>query len=197
MTAKPVEAVSDGTLVLAPPFNAWDHIDIALLRERNGWNPSPAKGYRVQLGAGRKYIKGFDNLDYPEWDAHDMSMSKRWRLPYDDGTVAEVVSYFTLDHLYPWAVVGALREIQRVLKVGGTFACVVPHYSSQLANECIMHKSRFGVDTWRNIFSERQYDHLSDGGTGEPWRLKVNVNFMYGITERNLVLVTQMVKAKA
>jgi hypothetical protein len=56
-----------------------------------------------------------------------------------------------------------------------------------------MHKSQFGVDTWRNIFSERQYDHKADGDTGE-WSLTVNVNFMYGITERNLVLVTQMIK---
>jgi hypothetical protein len=176
----------------AAPLTAWDHIDIALLRDRRDWRLSPAKGHLVQLGAGRKFIEGYDNLDYPQWDAHSR-ITHSWKLPYDDGSVSEVVSYFTLDHLEPWAVVRTLREIQRVLMVGGTFACVVPHYSSQLAHECIMHKSQFGVDTWRNIFSERQYDHKADGDTGE-WSLTVNVNFMYGITERNLVLVTQMIK---
>jgi len=184
----------DGTMLFESPFTEFDHIDIALLRDRNDWALSPPRGHLVQLGAGRKHIEGYDNLDYPEWDAHATGRPGRWQLPYDDGTVSEVVSYFTFDHLRPWAVVRTLREIQRVLMVGGTFACVVPHYSSQLANECIMHDSRFAIDTWRNIFSERQYSHAADGDVAEPWKLKINVNFMYGITERNLVLVTQMIK---
>lgn len=194
MTAEKLEQNSDDySTIYAAPFSAWDHIDIALVRDRNDWRISPARGHLVQLGAGKKLIEGYDNLDYPEWDAESDLL---WILPYEDGSVSEVVSYFTLDHLEPWAVVRLLREIQRVLMFGGTFACIVPHYSSQLANECIMHKSRFGVDTWRNIFSERQYDHKAEGDTGEEWKLDVQVNFMYGITERNLCLVTQMVKGE-
>lgn len=175
------------------PGDVWDHIDIALLRERRDWLWTP-DGIKVHLGAGQKYLDNFINLDYPEWDAEALGSSGRWKLPLDDGTVSEIVTQFTFDHLEPWAVVRALRECQRVLRTGGIVNMVHPHYSSQLAHECIMHKSQFGIDTWRNIFSERQYDHTADGDTGEPWRLAVNANFMYGITERNLVLVTQLVK---
>jgi hypothetical protein len=196
VSATILEINPDNTVKYAAPFSAWDHIDIALLRERRDWALSPAKGHLVQLGAGKKFIEGYDNLDFPHWDAHfgQQLPYGKWKLPYKDETVSDVTSYFTLDHLEPWAVIRTLREIQRVLMVGGTFCSVVPHYSSQLANECIMHKSRFGVDTWRNIFSERQYSHAADGDTNQPWSLDVRVNFIYGITERNLVLVTQMQK---
>lgn len=183
--------MTNDTIKFNEPIDVWDHIDLALLRDRADWEWNPS-GYRVQLGAGRKLIDEFANLDFPEWDAHDKT-GIRWRIPFDDGTVGQIVCQFTLDHLEPWAVVRTLREAQRVLIPSGTMDIVVPHYSSQLANECIMHKSQFGVDTWRNIFSERQYDHLADGGTAEPWRLRVGANFMFGLTERNLVLVTQLI----
>ena len=177
------------------PDDVWGHIDIALLRERRDWITIPANdsGFKVQLGAGRKYLAGWDNLDYPEWNAEDPG--RRGRIPYDDGTVGELASYFTLDHLSPVAVRRTLREAQRVLMIGGVFSIVVPHYSSQLANECIEHKTRFAIDSWRNIFSERQYDHIGED-QGAPWALEDGANFMFGLTERNLVLVTQLIRVE-
>jgi hypothetical protein len=173
------------------PVDVWDHIDMALMRNRADWEWHPG-GRRIHLGAGRKIIQGFDNVDFPEWDAEwpEKVHPQKWRIPADDGTVGQIVCQFTLDHLSPEAVVRVLREAQRVLMNGGTLDIVVPHYSSQLANECIAHKSRFAIDTWRNIFSERQYDH--DGE--EPWLLHIGANFMFGLTERNLILVTQLIR---
>lgn len=171
----------------AAPQDVWDHIDIALLRERADWVWCP-NGLRIQLGAGRKLLTDFTNLDYPEWDAEDRD-GDRWMIPSYEETVGQIVCQFTLDHLEPWAVVRVLREAQRVLVPGGTMDIVVPHYSSQLWHECIHHKSKFGIDTWRNIFSERQYAH--DGGN---WHLRIGANFLFGLTERNLCLVTQLIK---
>lgn len=185
---------TDGSQWFLSPSDFWDHIDMATVRARFAYARPPFVGTQIQLGAGRKKIQTWNNLDFPEWDAHDQK-SDRWRLPFGDGKVSEVVSYHTLDHLEPWAVVRTLREIQRVLCRRGTFTNIVPHGDSQLAKECIMHKSRFMVDTFRNIFSERQYDHSADGTEGdESWSLEILHNFMYGITERNLMLVTQMVR---
>lgn len=195
------------------PHQMWDHIDIAMVRDRYGWVYPGAmpSGERIQLGAGKKEIVGWRNLEYPEWDAGAYIPSNGYVAKYHlnsdlegnpyvnleeiqpDESCAEVASYHTLDHLWPDQVINVLKEIQRVLKPGGMFTCIVPHYSSQLANECIQHRSRFAVDTWRNIFSERQYSNSVEGQEHE-WKLQVMANFVYGMTERNLVLVTQMMK---
>jgi hypothetical protein len=176
------------------PIDVWDFVDVALLRERRDWIWHP-NGPKVQLGAGRKHLLDYDNLDYPDWDAHAPEESPRWLIPRDDNSVTTIAIQFTLDHLYPWAVARTLQECQRVLQVGGVINIVVPHYSSQLAAECLFHHSRFGIDTWRNLFSERQYSHQADDNRhNKPWALAINVNFIYGVTERNLCLFTQLVK---
>lgn len=140
----------------------------------------------VQLGCGNKQIDYWANIDYPDFDADKP-------LPYTDESVGAYASYHTLDHLKPKQVIKVLKEIQRTLLPGGTFTNIVPHYSSQLANECIMHRSRWAIDTWRNIFSERQYDGSVDGRNFN-WQFDIGLNFIYGITERNTVLVTQLIK---
>lgn len=192
---EPPQPDPSGDQWFMPPFDAIEHLDIALVRARAEWVQPFKGGKQVQLGAGRKLIQGFDNIDFPGWDAHSDDHTK-WRLPYADETVSEFVSYHTLDHLEPWAVVRVLREIQRCLLVGGTFVNIVPHGDSQLAKECLFHRSRFMVDTFRNIFSERQYDHRADGvpAQGGDWEFSIGQNFIYGITERNTVLVTQLVR---
>lgn len=195
--AQTFDVNEDGVYTFPPLEDMWDHIDVAMVRIRKPWVDSYSpeqEGILIQLGAGKKDIEGWASLDYPSWDAHSDN-PKLWRLPYDDASVAEIASYHTLDHLEPWAVVRTLREIERVLEPQGVFTNIVPHYMGQLANECIMHKSRFAVDTFRNIFSERQYSHEADGDGGE-WKLSVGSNFIFGYTERNLVLVTQLIKGE-
>jgi hypothetical protein len=56
-----------------------------------------------------------------------------------------------------------------------------------------MHRTRWAIDTWRNIFSERQYDGSVDGRNFN-WEFDIGLNFIYGIAERNTVLVTQLVR---
>lgn len=198
-----------------PPLGEWEHIDIAMVRPRKGFAfPVKVQGPRVQLGAGYKIIEGWFNLEYPDWRgdcqipacyypiqadgvrrhiSHSARQGPGTYAICEDNSVAEIASYHTLDHLTPEDVVFTLGEINRVLKPGGIFTNIVPHYSSQLANECLMHKSRFAIDTFRNIFSERQYKNTTDGKAID-WHLQVRTNFLYGITERNLVLVTQLQK---
>lgn len=182
----------------AHPTSLWDHFDVAMVRNFPNFQTwggfATAPGYKaVQLGAGYKKISGWDNLDYPEWDAEDQTGNK-WRLPYADEEVWEVATYHTLDHLSPEAVVRTLAEVQRILKPKGFITIVVPHHTSTLWNECLFHKSRFAIDTWRNIFSERQYSHASDTGVLPDWKFKIGFNMIMGLVERNLVQVTQLIK---
>lgn len=189
------------------PVNIWHHIDVAMVRDRDQYTylNGPARvltedgPVRIQLGAGYKHLDGWRNLEYPDWDADLPIPAKGFSAQQTvkggesfqkqaDNTVSEIASYHTLDHLSPRQVIKTLREVERVLEPGGTFTNILPHGDSQLAKECIHHQSRFMIDTWRNLFSERQYEHDGD------WKLEVGLNFIFGLAERNTVLVTQLIK---
>ncbi len=196
----PPASGDDGAQWFAPPLDMWDHFDIAMVRNRPEFVECDEAGPRLHLGAGRKGIEDSDgeewvDIDYPQWDAEDYGTeSNRARLPYDDGEVAEIACYHTLDHLTPEAVVRALAEFQRVLMPNGVVTIIVPHFMGTLWNECLFHKSRFAVDTWRNIFSERQYDHAANDAGQFKWELSIGVNMIMGLNERNLILYTQLVR---
>lgn len=169
------------------PARLEDHLRIAMVRdmEFGRTNNLSLNSKFVQLGPGNKLIRGWDNLDYPQWNG-DCDP-----LPYGDNSVDGISSYHTLDHLErPIAV---LAEIQRVLKPGGWFVNVVPHYASELWHADLTHKSQFAIETWRSIFSTRHYDHLAVEGHVD-WQMKIEFNMLMAYEERNAVLVTKLVK---
>lgn len=168
------------------PNTLKDHVEIAMMREMNfELTPALDGGKYVQLGSGNKFIERWDNLDFPEWDGNYDP------LPYEDMSVDGIVSYHTLDHLeHPIAV---LSEVQRVLKEGGWFVNIVPHYASELWHADLTHRSQFATETWRSVFSTRHYDHAAVKGHTK-WKLRIEFNMIMGFTERNTVLVTKLVK---
>lgn len=183
------------------PVTLWDHFDIAMVRNFALWeDTSPVRNGRyVHLSPGKKFIRSstmpvrynWDNLDYPQWDANNDP------LPYEDESVNGIFTSHSMDH---WAKpVKVLAEVQRVLVTGGWFVNITGHYSSEIANNCFEHRTKFAVDSWRNAFSERVYD-LSNGAVeGNPdngWHLRIGFNMMMGIVERNVVLVTQLIKTE-
>lgn len=149
--------------------------------------PPAFDGTYVQLGPGYKMIRGWSNLDYPDWDA------EKDKLPFDDQNVDGIVSYHTLDHLRPETVISLMGEVQRVLDDGGWFINIVPHYDSELWHTDLTHKSQFGTETWRSLFSTRHYDHQAVNGP-DRWYFRIVFNMLMGFTERNTVLVTKLVK---
>jgi len=141
----------------------------------------PEQGLVLNLGAGYSPIYGAVSIDWPEWDADSDP------LPYDDETVDGIHAYHFLEHLADPKRV--LREMQRVLKVGGIAQIVVPYYSSPIAHHDLDHKSWFTEDTWRNTFTDVAY---AKGHKG--WRWHIGFNVIAGIAERNLCLMTQLIK---
>jgi predicted SAM-dependent methyltransferase len=94
------------------------------------------------------------------------------------------------EHLHGDNVVLMLRECERVLRIGGLLNICVPHRLGAMAYQDLNHKSFFTEDTWRNTMENEYYGDKSQ----EPWRLRVWFNVIMGINERNLALLTQMVK---
>ena len=69
---------------------------------------------------------------------------------------------------------------------------VVPYYTSQMMAHDLIHKQAFCEETWRNTF-ENEYYKLADAPE-EGWKLKARLNIIIGIYERNLCLMTQLVR---
>lgn len=177
----------EGKMFFSAPYDLSDVFDVAMIRERRGFIrlPDPKRVVCFDIGGGNKVLDGWLRLDWPEWTAGMM-------IPTDDSSVAAVFSAHALDHMTGEEVVYVLMEVDRVLAPGGTFTVVVPHYASQLSAECIEHKSRFGIKTWRNILANPAYSpHFN---RQHEWGLSIGFNMIMGVEERNTVLVTQLVK---
>lgn len=140
-------------------------------------------GLRLNLGSGHHPIEGCLNMDYPQWDA------ERDPLPFEDGTVAEIHAYHFLEHLSN--PIRMLKECQRVLTSGGVLNIVVPYYTSQMQAHDLSHKHVFCEATWANLFN-CDYDRVD--GVEVKWEFDVGFNVIAGIVERNLALLTQLVR---
>lgn len=139
----------------------------------------PDEGLILNLGSGKNPIIGAINLDLPNWDA------EREPIPFDDETVHGIHAYHFLEHLSN--PIGMLQECQRVLRPGGVMNICVPYYNSQLMAQDLTHKHAFSETTWQNLFRNKYYRR------GE-WKLYESFNLICGIVERNMVLLTQLVR---
>lgn len=145
-------------------------------------------GEYVQFGSGNKVLEGFRNWDWPDWDADSGEP-----IPIPDEKLDGIVCYHTLDHLAE--PIRVMAEFQRVLKPMAWLVVCMPHYSSELWHTDLTHKSQFGIETWRSMFSERHYSHKGVVAGHVEWKLDVVFNMLVGVTERNLCLFTQFRKS--
>lgn len=78
---------------------------------------------RLNIGCGEKRIEGFIGVDLnPSADV----VSDIRVLPFEDGSVDEIMAIHVLEHIYRWEVEDTLREWRRVLKPGGLLALELP-----------------------------------------------------------------------
>jgi SAM-dependent methyltransferase len=148
----------------------------------NLWKPpSQIFGNVLNLGAGAKIIPGAIPLDYPQWDAdHDT-------IPMHTESCVMIHAYHFLEHVRE--PIEVLQECQRVLVKGGVMNIVVPYYNAQIAAHDLDHKHVFCEETWRVLFGNPYYDKNKIN-----WSFRVHFNMICGIVERNLCLMTQLVK---
>lgn len=135
----------------------------------------------INLGAGNKDILGAEPFDYPEWDAN------KHCIPYPDEAVHAIYAFHFLEHCKQPGKV--LQECQRVLKPGGIVNICVPYYSSSMQSQDLDHKHSFTEDTWKILFNNPYYDKNKF-----EWKFDIGFNLICGIVERNLCLLTQLIK---
>jgi SAM-dependent methyltransferase len=148
-----------------------------LLRPREG-------ELALNLGPGNSPIAGTVALDLPDWDATKMP------IPCDAGIVDTIFAFHFLEHFTGEQVIRILRECERVMRPGATMNVIVPHRLSQMAFQDLDHKSFWTEETWKELFSNPFYNKNREA----PWRLHVRVNLIIGLVERNIALMTQLVK---
>jgi len=157
-------------------------------------------GYNVlNLGSGKSVLKWphewagrVTNMDWPSWDANVDGLKM-----YDDESVDGIFAFHFLEHLDD--PIWFLRECQRVLVPGAPLTIVVPYYSAQIMAHDLTHKHAFCEDTWKVLFSTGYYDKnsmttLEGAVIVAPWRFDIGTNVIIGLVERNLSLMTQLIK---
>lgn len=139
---------------------------------------------QINLGCGNSQLKDCINLDYPEWDATCMT------IPHTDAYADTIWAFHFFEHLSGSDVLKCLRECERVLKVGGTLNVVVPYFNSALAAQDLDHKSFWCEESWRTLFDNPYYNK----GREQRWRFRIGTNIIIGIVERNMCLMTQLIR---
>ena len=180
MTVRKLLQRRSGGWRFTQPVTVGDHFRIATVRDWPSFVNTSTEGRYIQLGHGMKWIEGWEHFDLPEYNAECDT------IPLPEESVVGIATYNMLDHVSDPRKV--LIEAGRVLKDGGTFTCIVPHYLGELAHSCFDHKSQFAVDSWRNAL-----DNAHDPSQGAiPFEL--GFNMIMGLSENNLFLVTQMIR---
>lgn len=109
---------------------------------------------KLNLGSGNDIKKGWINLDkFPLKNidvVHDLEVLP---LPFKDGEFDEVLCQDILEHL---DYIPLLKEIHRILKIGGKLTVRVPHFSSKNNFIDPTHKKMFSINTF-SFFSHGHF----------------------------------------
>ncbi len=159
----------------------------------------------LHLGPGEKHIPDTIEFDWPDWDfdafdlnrgysidygkrtAEDLPFIGRARLPFRDGECGGVIATHVLEHLHDPRPL--LREVSRILSPGAPFNILVPHGESLMFKQDLDHRTPFVIETWKTLLSNPYYTKGKDG-----FSFRLGANFVYGVKEANLALVTQLIK---
>lgn len=97
---------------------------------------------RLNLGCGSFKKEGYINVDCYDYLNPDVTHDlNKFPYPFDEGTFDLIEADHVLEHLNdPF---GAMRELRRILKVGGRLIIKVPHFSRGLTHP--EHKRGFDV----------------------------------------------------
>jgi SAM-dependent methyltransferase len=86
---------------------------------------------RLNLGCGNDYMKGWVNAEYDKRCKADLYFNiNELNFPFKDGEFDYIFFNHVIEHLSPETdIVELLKELNRILKVGGILELNCPHYS--------------------------------------------------------------------
>jgi SAM-dependent methyltransferase len=169
-------------MMLLEPVDLSSLFFTAMLRTIPSFSPGRTELFKLNIGAGFKHIENTIVLDLP-WNAETDD------IPFDDNSVGVIHCYGMLDHISN--IPRFMKECQRVLAPGGTMNISVAFYKSSLAFEDPYHKSWFTETTWSKLFQKQYWDP-----DGFEWKFRIGINLIIGVTERNLIVLTQLLRTE-
>jgi predicted SAM-dependent methyltransferase len=110
----------------------------------------------IELGPGtRRFIKNAITIDKFDSDAVDIVADLEQGLTFiPDNSVSYIYSSHLMEHVQP--LEGLLKEVYRILKQGGRYEFVVPHFANPYFYSDYTHKNFFGLYTM-SYFSKSPY----------------------------------------
>lgn len=85
------------------------------------------KELKLNLGCGKRALKGYVNIDVKPFDDKVIAMDAR-NLEFEDESVDEIFASCILEHLSYYEIQETVWEWWRVLKFGGILKIVVPDF---------------------------------------------------------------------
>lgn len=107
---------------------------------------------KLNLGCGRKYKKGWVNVDISEKDIYGKKIKidlkhdlNKFPYPFQEGEFDIILIEHVLEHLKnPFKVI---KELKRITCSGGIIKIIVPHFSCYLAYRDPTHRLHSSIDT--------------------------------------------------
>jgi predicted SAM-dependent methyltransferase len=113
------------------------------------WVELNVKDIKLDVGCGKRCINQHIGIDKIAEDADICVDIGRDFLPFESGTVKEIYTSHTLEHLTGSEVKWFMNEAWRVLENDGRLIITVPHYKSRVAFQDLDHKSFFTEATFK------------------------------------------------
>lgn len=88
---------------------------------------------RVELGCGHHPTPGYLHVDIDRSSRHIEYVAPVWQLPFEDGSVSEILAVHVFEHIHPALVGKTAIEWKRVLKPGGLARIHVPNVKAIFA----------------------------------------------------------------
>lgn len=124
---------------------------------------------RINIGSGRKVLKGWDNLDNHRKFGANVIMDLEKPLKIKSNTYDYVLFENTIEHMSnPLRV---MEEIFRITKVGGKICVIVPY--GRGVWDSIDHRKEFWIITMLDLIDSGDFE-TSISGKIESIRFKVN-----------------------
>src|SRR4051794_13329279 len=166
-----------------PPDDLASLFSVAMNRQLPKFNCGLPELRQLNIGAGFKGISGAEEIGLPYYDAETMP------IPSGNESVGNIYCFGMIDHVKN--VPFFLSECQRVLAPGGVLNIWVAHFSSDLANEDLDHKSRFTEESWKVLFRNKYW-----ANTNIEWKFEIGINVLMAVAHRNLSIITQLIRTK-
>jgi SAM-dependent methyltransferase len=102
------------------------------IRTRLDLDGDPVIPIRLELGGGPFPTPGYIHIDSDPRARHLEFVAPAWDLPFQSGSVQEILAVHVFEHIHPGRVPQTLREWRRVLTPSGTVRIHVPNASQLL-----------------------------------------------------------------